>query len=110
MNTKYEGEERRLCPNKGACLDHAGFGERIKANEKNIEEIKKKGYVPFSNYKWIMALLVSIFVSLFGIAIHLANKTNDSLRDLVIKQEILIHTVSKIEEDLKDLKRRPPNP
>lgn len=107
---EYNGEERRLCPNRGACLDHAGFGERIKANEKKIDEIEKKGYVPFSNYKWIMALLVSIFVSLFGIAIHLANKTNDSLRDLVIKQEILIHTVSKIEEDLKDLKRRPSNP
>lgn len=106
----YNGDERRLCPDKGACLDHAGFNERIKTNERVVKHLVTQNYVPFSNYKWMIALLTTIFVSLFTIAIYLSLETNKSLQTIVIKQEITIHTISKIEEDIKELKRRSTKP
>lgn len=102
---KYKGSERRTCPNAGACLDHSGIVERTISNEKDIQNLKEKNFVTFSNYKWSIGILASILISLFSIAIYLALDTSKSLHTISAKQETTIYKITDIQKEMDDLKR-----
>lgn len=103
---KWQGYERRTCPNAGACLDHAGLVEQIKNLTKKAEYIEHQNYVPFSNYKWAIGILSSVLVSLFSISIYLALETTHELNSISTKQETTIYKISDIQTDLLELKRK----
>lgn len=101
----YQGRERRVCPNAGACLDHSGVIQQVKTHENKIHDLEQKNFVPFSNYKWGIAILASVLVSLFSTAIYLALDTNKSLQTISSKQETTIYKISDMQKDVEELKR-----
>lgn len=98
--------ERRTCPDRGACLDHAGLVERIKYVAKKVDSMENLNPVPYSNHKWAIGVLASALISLFSISIYLAIDTKRELSTISSKQETTIYKISDIQQDIEELKRQ----
>lgn len=103
---KWHGNERRTCPNNGACLDHAGIIERVYSAQKSITDLERRNFVPWGNFKWTIGLIVSTLISLFGISIYLSIDVSNKINDLRSKQETIILKVSLIQEDIDQLQKQ----
>lgn len=103
---EWQGDERRACPDRGACLDHAGLVERIKYVAKKVDNIENANPVPYSNHKWAIGVLASALISLFSISIYLAIDTKRELSTISSKQETTIYKISDIQQDIEQLKRQ----
>lgn len=107
-NTDWPERERRTCPNSGACLDHAGILERVYGLQKRTDDIERKNFVPWGNFKWTIGLIVSTLISLFGISIYLSIDVSNKINDLRSKQETIILKISLIQNDVDQLQKPKP--
>lgn len=103
-----QSRERRICPNNGACLDHAGIIERVYSAQKSITDLERQNFVPWGNFKWTVGLIVSTLISLFGISIYLSIDVSNKINELRSKQETIILKVSLIQDDIDQLQKRKP--
>lgn len=100
--------ERRICPNNGACLDHAGIIEKVYTAQRDVDTLKRKGFVTFSTFKWIIGLLVSTLISLFGISIYISIDVSHKINDIRTKQETTIVEILQIKKEVEDLQKQKP--
>lgn len=106
-NDEWIGKERRTCPNSGACLDHAGILERVYTLQKRSDDLDRKNYVPWANFKWTIGLIVSTLISLFGISIYISIDVKDKVNDIRTKQETTLIQLIQIKDEIDDLKQKP---
>lgn len=103
---KLPDHERRTCPDRGACLDHAGVTEKIENGRRRIQNIERQNFVPFSLYKWSIGIIISIFISLFSISIYLTFETKSELATISKTLERSTYKIEKISDQLEEVKRK----
>lgn len=78
---------------------------RLKSHDKRLDKMDAKNFVPFGNFRWVIGILVCVVMSLYGFAIKSIYDSQTTLSDIRIKQQITIHKLENLHNNVKDLKK-----
>lgn len=98
-DSTWDGFDRRT------CLNHRAHEIIMEGQEKRISNIEHNQPVPYTNFKWVIGILISMMISLFSITYYTSKNATDALHLIQIQQERLIVNAESIRDDIKQLQR-----
>lgn len=103
----YEGPERRLLTHE-TCVFHRVHDMRIAQLDKRITDLEMSKFVPFSNMRMTVSILLAVILGLNATALTIAYKANDALTEIRIRQEKVIFEVQRMRSDNSGMTALPP--
>jgi hypothetical protein len=94
----YEGPERRLLTHE-TCVFHRVHDMRLAQLDKRITDLEMSKFVPFTNMRMTVSILLAVILGLNATALTIAYKAGDALTELRIKQEKVIFEVTRMRID-----------
>lgn len=114
---QFKGPERRIRPindrrqcTAADCMEHSGLQAKIENLVSKTDGLESKNFVSWSQYKWSMGLMVSIFISLFSISIYLTIDGNQALEEIEKKQITIMGNISHLQMQLEEIKQKVKSP
>lgn len=78
---------------------------RLKAHDDRLDKIDNKSFVPFTNFKWVVGIIVGMIISLYGFSFKTMYNSETKLTEIKIKQQITIHKLESLQNNVKELRR-----
>lgn len=105
-------EERRSSLTGRRCTDHCLSHEAniviLENHAHRLTVIEDMQPVSFNQFKWIIGIIASIFLSLFTISIYNSQKAITALHAIQLDQQRALMSIEEIKEDVQDIKQKIP--
>lgn len=69
-----------------------------------IDRIEQKNFVPFIHLRWVVGILISMILCLYGYTIKTLYDTQDIITEIRLQQRTIIYRIETMQESIYDLK------